>query len=259
MKTLLPLLVCLFLVACAPATPDAALVETAIAQTQAAAPTVTPAPTATPAPCLDQPTRTQLDALLARYDDAYTLAENTPRMQLAAIIADLQAVQRDAAALAVPACLAGYPALLDAMEAALTGFTAFLVDEPFEAAMAASVTSRAAFEVDYRRVSIEDGLLLGTLTPAPADALTITTQPDRVLTVVTLTNTTANPLVYLLGQLVHRNADGTTTTLAPFTFSSLAPGESTTVEFSRTQAQIDAGITYEGITVEITEMYAQIK
>lgn len=262
MKYIFPFLILLiFIPACASA-PSESVIQTAIAQTQAAVPpvTLTPEPTPTPAPCISEVTHTQLSDILARFDDAVTLADSTPRIQLADVIAEMQAIRREAGSLEVSACLGViYPTLITSMDALIEGFTAFMAQADYLDGMAQGFTTRAEFDTAYHRLRVEDGLMLGTLQPAPPEALTITTTPDRTLSVITLTNMAAHPLRYVSGAVVHRNADGTSTSLEPVFYLTLAPGETVTVEFSRTKPMIDQGITYEGITVEISEMYLEIE
>lgn len=71
-----------------------------------------------------------VDPIIQRWDDAVAVANQTPRMTLAASISDMQAVQRDAEAVEVPACLtAAHDNLLSAMEFTVGGFLSFLSGE----------------------------------------------------------------------------------------------------------------------------------
>lgn len=264
MKYIFPFLFLLvFIPACASA-PSESVIQTAIAQTQAAVPpvTLTPAPTTeptpAPSPCISEATHAQLSDILARFDDAVTLADSTPRIQLAEVIAEMQAIRREAGSLEVSECLGAiYPTLVTSMDAIIEGFTAFMAQKDYLDGLAQGFTTRAEFDTAYNRLRVQDGLSLGTLEPAPLEALAIAPEPDRILTVITLTNMAAYPLKYVSGAVVHRNADGTSTSLESVFYLTLDPGETVTVEFSRTKPMIDQGITYEGITVEISEMYLE--
>lgn len=69
------------------------------------------------------------DDVMARWDDAVTIATNTARMSLSTPISNLQAIKRDAAALTVPPCLAaGKAELLKGMELMLEGYLEFMAN-----------------------------------------------------------------------------------------------------------------------------------
>jgi hypothetical protein len=70
---------------------------------------------------------TQVEELARRFNDAVQVASATPRMALAPMIVDLQAVRRDAQALEVDTCAADvHDALVDYMDATINLFLAFL-------------------------------------------------------------------------------------------------------------------------------------
>ena len=100
----------------------------------AASPTSTPRPTATPDLGCSTDDGEQVFDLLSevsqRWDDAVALADQTPRMQLAGQIGNLQEIRRDAQNQEWPKC--GDPAqeaLVAGMNAGIEGFIAFLGDE----------------------------------------------------------------------------------------------------------------------------------
>ena len=69
--------------------------------------------------------------LLQKWDDAITLANQTPRMQLAAQIQNLQSIRREVAAVEVQSCLQDTHAiLLRAMDLQINGFLSFLAQDP---------------------------------------------------------------------------------------------------------------------------------
>lgn len=100
-------------------------VETLVAS---AAPTVEPTPTAIPCPDNEIAAYLgELDALLARWEDAVTLADSTSRIALSAPVANLQAIRQEAAALSAPPCAQHLQELqLIYMDFAIKGFLAFM-------------------------------------------------------------------------------------------------------------------------------------
>src|SRR5687768_15649215 len=90
--------------------------------------TPTPVPTNTPAPT-PEPCNVQAAAFLEaaqdifeEWDDAFELANSTPRMSLPAVISELQEIRRNADDLEVPPCAAATKALMiEMMEAAIDG------------------------------------------------------------------------------------------------------------------------------------------
>ncbi len=71
-----------------------------------------------------------LEMISAEYDDAFNLANNTPRIQLAQPISELQRIKRDTEALAVPECLqSAQENTVLSMERAIEGFMLFMADE----------------------------------------------------------------------------------------------------------------------------------
>ena len=71
------------------------------------------------------------DSLLKEWDDATTLANSTPKIQLSDRIADLQRIRREAATKALPACAESTrPLLLSFMDSTIDAFTAFLGNQP---------------------------------------------------------------------------------------------------------------------------------
>lgn len=69
------------------------------------------------------------DDLMARWDDASTVASSTARMSLSGTVANLQAIKRDATALTVPPCLTeGKAELIKGMELMLEGYLEFMAN-----------------------------------------------------------------------------------------------------------------------------------
>lgn len=73
----------------------------------------------------------EIDALIADWDDAFSLASSTSRIALASPVGELQGLASDARDLEVPACLQEVQEHLeDGMEKAVEGFLAFMSEEP---------------------------------------------------------------------------------------------------------------------------------
>lgn len=85
------------------------------------------------ASCADQSEEffNQIEPLARRWDDANKLANQTPRMQLAAQIANLQAIRRDVQDLKPPECSKpAQTALVGTMDATIQGYVDFLAQKP---------------------------------------------------------------------------------------------------------------------------------
>lgn len=113
-------------------------------------PTITPIPpTPTPAPCSTDDGKKVYDLLhqyAQEWDDAVTLANNTPRVALSAQIATLQRIRRDVQAQTYPTCaFAAGTALVTVMDTTIDGFLAFLGQKP-DAEVAASFQRAAEQE-----------------------------------------------------------------------------------------------------------------
>jgi hypothetical protein len=93
------------------------------------------APTATPtidpcAPELVSAAIEEADGIYARFRDATDLAGSTPRMSLAPMIADMQAIRRDAEAMEMPPCLQDmHKAMIASMNGGIDALQSFLADE----------------------------------------------------------------------------------------------------------------------------------
>lgn len=76
----------------------------------------------------------QLEPKFQEFQDAVTLAGSTPRVQLAAPLADLQKIRRDTGQIEIdPSCtevLKAHSYLLDGMDYTVKGFISFLGQEP---------------------------------------------------------------------------------------------------------------------------------
>jgi hypothetical protein len=96
--------------------------------------TPTPVLTATPDPCSPSEIGKYIDSIRSvsrHFDDTSSLADSTPRNQLAVVISEMQAVRRDAEDLKVPACATdAKDALVAYMDQIITGFTIFLSQSP---------------------------------------------------------------------------------------------------------------------------------
>jgi hypothetical protein len=93
---------------------------------------VAPAPTASPA-CSEEAGAfiAQIDPIAREWDDAVTLASNTPRASLSSQIETLQSLRRKAQDLEAPACaITIKDALVNTMELKVRGFIAFLGQKP---------------------------------------------------------------------------------------------------------------------------------
>jgi hypothetical protein len=124
-------------------------------------------PTPTPDPCSAGEIKRYAEAIRdvsREFADAYTVATSAPRMSLAPVIQDLQAIRREAEDLEVPECAApAKDALIAYMNVAIEAFTAFMSQKSDR--HVATVFERAnALLDDY---TIEVVKLIGvTLTPA---------------------------------------------------------------------------------------------
>jgi hypothetical protein len=92
-------------------------------------------PTPTPDPCspeLLEPIIKDYASIETRFNDAFNLANNTPRGSLSPQISELQAIRRDANELAEPDCLAVAKVhMIKYMDAIIDGFILFLdADNP---------------------------------------------------------------------------------------------------------------------------------
>jgi hypothetical protein len=88
------------------------------------------APTPT---CLEQSgsALSQLQGVAREWDDAYKLANQTPRAALSAQIGALQTIKRKAEDVTVPDCLSSAKsALIQGMDLSIEGFLAFLGQKP---------------------------------------------------------------------------------------------------------------------------------
>ncbi len=163
MKKACVVLAAFVLVACG--APPVAVVPT---PTLTPPPTVTPAPTSTPEPTplpcylAAEEYHTELDKLMAEWDDKDELAEQAPRMSLTPLISDLQDLKREIDALEHPACtdkVAGYLSVY--MSTRLDAYTAFLGKESDT-----SVATKLHEAEDWRAVWLaEYAKLVGGIAP----------------------------------------------------------------------------------------------
>ena len=100
----------------------------------------------------------KVDDLIARWEDALRVANNTARIQLSTPVATLQSLRREAGELVVPPCLdTGKVELVKAMDAFVEGFLAFMRNE----AKIGEVLAQPYFESatvgmkEYRRIRSE--------------------------------------------------------------------------------------------------------
>lgn len=83
-------------------------------------------------PCKKKEFWVKWDALIGKWDDAVTLAEQTPRMAVADRIESLQAIRRELTAFEVPSCADGAKAhLAKHMTGVIDGFLLFLGKEEY--------------------------------------------------------------------------------------------------------------------------------
>jgi hypothetical protein len=258
MKNLFILIIIIYLLAaCAP---SEAAIQTAIAQTQAAQPvsTATQKPTSTPAPCISNELHQQISDVLSRFADAVTLGDSTPRMQLADVIADMQAIRRDAESLSFSDCLTPIrPHLIAYMDSAINAFTAFLAENPYQDQFTQAFIEREEFETAYSRLRVDDGLRTGYLQPAPPDAISITYAPNREDTHIELTNTDSQTVWYIYGRIYHQRADGTQEDIFKVFYPSLASSASEAIDIQRTREMVEKMIKMENVFLEITEAYIE--
>lgn len=119
MRRLIPVLVSGLFAACAPGL--------------SIGPTLTPEPTPTPDPCAPEVAITkieEMDEFFTEFYDASDLAGSTPRGSLAPMIADMQAIRRDAERLEMPVCLeVVHEKLIDLMNDMIDAFQSFLAND----------------------------------------------------------------------------------------------------------------------------------
>lgn len=107
------------------------------------------------------------DALNKRWADAVTLAGSTPRIALGPVVADMQAIQRETAALTVPECVGNLNELLmQSMDPITTGVLLFMQgadSEYLEIAVELAAIYAHDFNVGY------DAVMTGfdRVTPTP--------------------------------------------------------------------------------------------
>lgn len=95
-----------------------------------------------------QPYLAAMQPVMREFQDASTLANQTPRASLPAQIANLQAIQRKAEALEVPACTRPIQdAMVAGMAATVNGYLAFLAQHPEAEVQAAFTTSSQQFQL----------------------------------------------------------------------------------------------------------------
>ncbi|MBN2385449.1 MAG: hypothetical protein JXB85_00395 [Anaerolineales bacterium] len=201
----------------------------------------TPTAFPTPDPCAAgnlAATVEPVNHLMREFDDAATLASQTPREQLVQVIPSLQEVRRRAEDLDVPSCLATLKALeVTYMNSVINTLIGFLGGADSEAVVQGVALARLQRE-DYNR---ELSRLLG-MTYAPA------AQPTAAATVDPASGTT--PPAQTTGALVTNNAAAPVNLrTAPDLFSEtpgmLASGESLPA----------VGITADGLWVAVVSPY----
>ncbi len=113
-----------------------------------------------------------------RFDDAVELAQSTPRVSLAPIVSDLQAIRRDAEDIEVPDCAAdAQDALIAYMDSTIDGFRAFLASEA-DASVNAYFDAASRHFNDYQeRLDTVMGVPSATPRPTSTPGPTATSRP----------------------------------------------------------------------------------
>lgn len=110
----------------------------------------------------------EVDALNDRWEDAVTLAGSTSRIALGPVVADLQAIQREAEAMTVPACATVlHQRLTEPMDEIINGFLFFMQSGDTEyLTLAVELSAYYAHEFDTGFAAIMAGIdLTPTSTP----------------------------------------------------------------------------------------------
>lgn len=105
-----------------------------------------------------------------KFQDAVTLAENTPRMSLNQPIAELQTIRRDTAALEMPECAQPTQAKLVAyMDAEIDSLVYFMghTDDSDQGTINSKMMNAQQARLDWMQVALE---LTGEITPIPTEA-----------------------------------------------------------------------------------------
>jgi len=119
------------------------------------------------ASCADQSQEffDKIEPLARRWDDANKLAGQTPRMQLAVQIANLQAVRRDVQDLKPPACSKPVQdALTGTMDATIQGYIDFLAQKPDSTVSASFKQASTQMDAYIMALAVAKGLA-STATP----------------------------------------------------------------------------------------------
>jgi hypothetical protein len=108
--------------------------------------------------------------LLARWKDGVDLALASPRMSLAAPIAELQTIRRDTNALTVPSCLTeGHALIIKGMDARIASMTALLSNTGDDTSLSAALLERAYFDdFELHITSAKTGQPIPTNSPPTA-------------------------------------------------------------------------------------------
>lgn len=139
----------------------------------------TPMPTPTPT-CAQQaaPFLASMQSVAREWDDAVKLADSTPRAALAAQVESLQTIRRKAQDVAPPDCATAVKqALVDSMEATITGFISFLGQKTDVEVQAAFTVARQRMDLFTTELSKLTGIPLPTATLPPTDTPTPTDVP----------------------------------------------------------------------------------
>jgi hypothetical protein len=115
------------------------------------------------ASCAEQskPFLDQIQPLARKWDDANNLASQTPRMQLAVQIANLQAVRREAQDLKPPECAKPVQdALVGSMDATIQGFLDFMSQKPDTTVQVSFAKANEQMSAFTKALAVVQGLSL---------------------------------------------------------------------------------------------------
>lgn len=255
------LVVPIFIIVCACASaPSEAAVQTAIAQTAGAedAQASFPEPTETAKPplCLTEENLAPLEDVEVRFEDAATLADNTPRIQLANVIASMQEIRRDTLDLELAACLSDAQSILvQYMDKIIEGFTNFLAQKAYSASFDAAKVLLQNYQDAFLHLEINDAYISGEVKPvsaAEADVSYILLSEDGHTAEIEIANQ-GIALMFVTFELSYEWPDETVEIFDQIFVYSLAQGETTTIRYTLTSEQYRRAPNLERLMVSVVE------
>lgn len=161
------------------------------------------APTPEP-PCADQaqPYLESVDDLMARWQDAKSIVERAPRINLAGPVADLQAIRREAGDLAPPPCAVGVQESLESyMESVIQMVLLFMAKEPDDV-VESERANVARLREQYSAALLEiGGDVAEALAVIPTIPPTVTPEPPTPSPIPATPTATLEPVAALEQQI----------------------------------------------------------